>query len=51
MVVAASKEEGRERADVRLKKEKFSISLVRLDEHNFLKTIRQKLYWGIDSRN
>jgi len=34
-----------------VKKEKFSISLVRLDEHNFLKTIRQKLYWGIDSRN
>lgn len=39
--------------DVQLavKKEDFTISLVRLDEHNFLKTIRQKLYWGIDSRN
>ncbi len=34
-----------------VKKESFSISLVRPDEHNFLKTIRQKLYWGIDSRN
>lgn len=34
-----------------IKKEDFSINLIRLDEHNFLKTIRQKLYWGIDSRN
>ena len=29
-----------------VKKENFTISLVRPDEHNFLKTIRQKLYWG-----
>ncbi len=34
-----------------VKKESFTISLVRPDEHNFLKTIRQKLYWGIDRRN
>ena len=34
-----------------VKKECFLISLVRPDEHNFLKTIRQKLYWGIDKRN
>src|SRR5690606_12878427 len=34
-----------------VKKENFHISLVRLDEHNFLKTIRKKLYWGVDSRN
>ncbi len=34
-----------------VKRESFTISLVRPDEHNFLKTIRQKLYWGIDSRN
>ncbi|MEI8279454.1 MAG: NAD kinase [Bacteroidota bacterium] len=34
-----------------VKKESFCISLVRPDEHNFLKTIRQKLYWGIDRRN
>lgn len=34
-----------------VKKESFSISLVRPDEHNFLNTIRQKLYWGIDKRN
>lgn len=34
-----------------VKKENFTVSLVRPDEHNFLKTIRQKLYWGIDRRN
>lgn len=34
-----------------VKKEAFTISLVRPDEHNFLRTIRQKLYWGIDRRN
>jgi NAD+ kinase len=34
-----------------VKKEAFTVSLVRPDEHNFLKTIRQKLYWGIDRRN
>ena len=34
-----------------VKREKFLVSLVRPDEHNFLKTIRQKLYWGIDVRN
>ena len=34
-----------------VKKESFVVSLVRPDEHNFLKTLRQKLYWGIDKRN
>lgn len=34
-----------------IRKESFSISLVRPHDHNFLKTIRQKLYWGIDKRN
>jgi NAD+ kinase len=34
-----------------IRKENFNISLVRPHEHNFLKTIRQKLYWGIDKRN
>lgn len=40
-------------SDVQLavKKERFTISLVRLDNHNFLKTIRKKLFWGVDSRN
>ena len=34
-----------------VRRENFTISLVRPDEHNFLQTIRQKLYWGIDRRN
>jgi len=34
-----------------VRKEHFTISLVRPHEHNFLRTIRQKLYWGIDKRN
>ncbi|HTN46089.1 MAG TPA: NAD kinase [Flavipsychrobacter sp.] len=34
-----------------VKRENFTISLVRPDEHNFLNTIRQKLYWGVDKRN
>jgi NAD+ kinase len=34
-----------------VKRENFTISLVRPDEHNFLNTMRQKLYWGIDRRN
>jgi NAD+ kinase len=34
-----------------VRREAFTISLVRPNEHNFLQTIRQKLYWGIDRRN
>jgi NAD+ kinase len=34
-----------------VKRESFQVSLVRPDEHNFLNTMRQKLYWGIDKRN
>ena len=34
-----------------IKKEEFSISLVRLDDSNFLHTLRNKLLWGIDARN
>lgn len=34
-----------------VKRENFTITLVRPDEHNFLNTLRQKLYWGMDSRN
>lgn len=39
--------------DVQLavKKEQFHLPLIRLDEHDFLKTLRQKLYWGADTRN
>jgi NAD+ kinase len=34
-----------------VKKEKFSISLVRLNENSFLSTLRNKLTWGLDKRN
>ena len=34
-----------------VKKEEFSINLVRLNENNFLQTLRNKLSWGLDKRN
>jgi NAD+ kinase len=34
-----------------IKKEEFKISLLRLDDSNFLHTLRHKLLWGIDARN
>ena len=34
-----------------VKKESFSIKLVRLSENNFLQTLRNKLTWGLDKRN
>jgi NAD+ kinase len=34
-----------------VKKEQFGIRLVRLNENNFLQTLRSKLTWGLDKRN
>lgn len=34
-----------------VKKEKFTISLVRLNENSFLSTLHTKLTWGLDKRN
>ncbi len=34
-----------------VKKEDFGINLVRLNENNFLQTLRNKLTWGLDKRN
>lgn len=34
-----------------IKKTPFTLSLVRLNEHNFLQTLRTKLSWGLDKRN
>ncbi|MGG9970559.1 NAD kinase [Ferruginibacter sp. SUN002] len=34
-----------------VKKETFEISLIRLNENNFLQTLRNKLSWGLDVRN
>lgn len=34
-----------------IRKESFTVSLVRLNENNFLQTLRNKLSWGLDRRN
>jgi NAD+ kinase len=34
-----------------VKRENFTLSLVRLNENNFLQTLRTKLSWGLDTRN
>ena len=34
-----------------IKREKFTISFIRLNENNFLSTLRTKLMWGLDKRN
>lgn len=34
-----------------VRKEAFSFNLVRLSENNFLRTLREKLTWGFDTRN
>jgi NAD+ kinase len=34
-----------------VRKESFLLSLVRLNENNFLQTLRNKLTWGLDKRN
>ena len=36
---------------VAVRKETFTIGLVRLNENNFLQTLRNKLSWGLDKRN
>ncbi len=34
-----------------IRKEEFTLSLIRLNENNFLQTLRTKLSWGLDTRN
>jgi NAD+ kinase len=36
---------------IAIRKEAFTMSLVRLNENNFLQTLRNKLSWGLDTRN
>lgn len=36
---------------IAVKKEKFSVNLIRLNENSFLSTLRTKLIWGMDKRN
>lgn len=38
-------------AQLAIKKENFGINLIRLNENNFLQTLRNKLSWGLDKRN
>lgn len=38
-------------AQLAVKKESFPINLIRLNENNFLQTLRNKLSWGLDKRN
>ncbi|CAN5569326.1 NAD kinase [soil metagenome] len=38
-------------AQLALRKEKFGLNLIRLNESNFLQTLRNKLSWGLDKRN
>jgi NAD+ kinase len=38
-------------AQLAVKKQNFEISLIRLNENNFLQTLRNKLSWGLDKRN
>lgn len=34
-----------------VRREKFDVSIIRLNENNFLSTLRNKLSWGLDTRN
>lgn len=36
---------------IAVKKENFDIRLIRMNENNFLQTLREKLSWGLDKRN
>jgi NAD+ kinase len=36
---------------ITITKEAFGVSFIELPEYNFLKTLRDKLNWGLDSRN
>ncbi|MBS1731574.1 MAG: NAD kinase [Bacteroidetes bacterium] len=36
---------------IAIKKESFTVSLIRLSENSFLNTLRTKLSWGLDKRN
>jgi NAD+ kinase len=38
-------------AKVKIKKASFTVSLVKLQNHDFLSTLRNKLMWGVDKRN
>ncbi|MBU6157699.1 MAG: NAD kinase [Bacteroidetes bacterium] len=39
------------KTQIAVKKENFTINLIRLNENSFLQTLRNKLSWGLDRRN
>lgn len=41
----------RKNVQLAVRKESFMLNLVRLNENNFLQTLRNKLSWGLDKRN
>ena len=45
------KEIVQKKVQLAVKKEDFTINLIRLNENNFLQTLRNKLSWGLDRRN
>ncbi len=47
----ARKEMVQKHIQLAVRRESFTISLVRLNENNFLQTLRTKLSWGLDKRN
>jgi NAD+ kinase len=47
----ARKEIVNKQIQLAVKKEAFTISLIRLNENSFLSMLRSKLTWGLDKRN
>jgi len=50
-VLDARKEIVDKQVQLAVRSETFTLSLIRLNENNFLKTLRNKLSWGLDTRN
>jgi len=50
-VMDSRKELVNKQVQLAVKRERFTIGLVRLNENNFLQTLRNKLSWGLDTRN
>ncbi len=50
-VMDARREWVNKNIQIAVKKENFTVSLVRLNENSFLSTLRNKLTWGMDKRN
>src|SRR5580693_472803 len=50
-VLDSRKEIVEKQVQLAVRKESFTLSLIRLNENNFLQTLRNKLSWGLDTRN